>query len=214
MKDSISSLSPVLISAKYAKKAGPFPALPSPSSNSARIIRNVLAPRLFLLQWKTSHWGSGSCQNISSPNWKPIAWLFSFGPFSFPVIPQLTDSLLWDHASRIHNLTCSIFLIGHTLSAENKDNLLKSACHPVSPPLSDFLFEPVIKGKVFVNQKTPHSHLHCLWILICSLKYFFLPYPATPINPEPKCSMVAASGTANGVGFEIMHFPYRFSLSS
>jgi hypothetical protein len=28
------------------------------------------------------------------------------------------------------------------------------------------------------------------------LKNFFLPYPASPINPEPRRSMVAGSGTA------------------
>jgi len=34
--------------------------------------------------------------------------------------------------------------------------------------------------------------------LIHFLKNFFLPYPARPINPDPRRSMVAGSGTAAG----------------
>jgi hypothetical protein len=33
------------------------------------------------------------------------------------------------------------------------------------------------------------------YLLIHLLKNFFLPYPASPINPEPRRSMVEGSGT-------------------
>ncbi len=47
-------------------------------------------------------------------------------------------------------------------SSEDKDNLLKDLCYPVSTLLSDSLSEPVINGQIFINQENPHSNLHCL----------------------------------------------------
>ena len=47
-------------------------------------------------------------------------------------------------------------------SSKDEDGFLKDTCYSVSILLSDFLFEPVINGQVFVNQETPHSHLHRL----------------------------------------------------
>ncbi len=53
-------------------------------------------------------------------------------------------------------------LLSPLLSSKDKDNLLNGICHSIGPFFSYFLFEPVIKGQIFINQKTPHSHLHCL----------------------------------------------------
>ncbi len=47
-------------------------------------------------------------------------------------------------------------------SSKDEDRFLKDTCYSVSILLSNFLFEPVIDGQVFVNQETPHSHLHPL----------------------------------------------------
>ncbi len=44
-------------------------------------------------------------------------------------------------------------------SSEDKDHLLKCACNVEGPLLPDFPPEPVVKGKVLVNQRTSHSYL-------------------------------------------------------
>jgi hypothetical protein len=38
----------------------------------------------------------------------------------------------------------------------------------------------------------PLLFLNCIWIYL--LKSFFLAYPASPINPEPRRNIVAGSG--------------------
>jgi hypothetical protein len=39
---------------------------------------------------------------------------------------------------------------------KNEDDLFDGICHPLGRFIPDSLFEPVIKTKVFINQKTPH----------------------------------------------------------
>ncbi len=62
-------------------------------------------------------------------------------------------------------------------SSKDEDRSLKDTRYPVSVLLSNFLFEPVIDGQVFVNQETPHLHLHPLWALNQFLENLFLPKP-------------------------------------
>ena len=87
-------------------------------------------------------------KSVFSPNiFPPIYDRFlgySSGFFLLSVAPRLTDTLLLDHASRIHKLPRSISLI--CSSSKDEDNFLKDTCYPVSTLLSDSLFEPVIKG--------------------------------------------------------------------
>ena len=51
------------------------------------------------------------------------------------------------------------------------------------------------KAEPFLTLPFPSSN----FIRIYFLKNFFLPYPASPINPEPRRSIVAGSGTGGGI---------------